>query len=153
MATENLSPAQWALLTVQEGWSATRGLAEFRANGGHIGNETWYRLHSEIQSNIANRAGIFNQILTRIPIAQEIRNWTTRRAQGYIQQVEVLVRDKATGQVFSVPFSLAGKTLRSRRAVLKHALSTVTGENESKYEQAVLGAVYTGTYRLTPEGA
>jgi len=150
MPVGDLSPAQWALLAVEDGWSATAGLDRFRAEGGAIRNDTWYRMYSEIKTSLAGRAGTYNEPVNRIPTASEVKQWTTAHAKGYIQQVEVLVRDKTTGEVYSAPFSLAGKTLRSRAAVLKHALEQYTGDSEEKYAQKVLGAIYTGTYQMIP---
>lgn len=152
MATDDLNAAQWALLAVTEGWSATAGLDRYRAEGGHIANQTWYRMFGEIQHSLSDRAGAYNEPLNLRPVAAEIKTWTTKRATGFIQQVEVLVRDKATGQVISVPFSVTGKTLVSRRNALQQALSVYSDENATKYNQTVLGAIYTGTYQAVPEG-
>jgi hypothetical protein len=152
MPTGELSVAQWALAAIQAGKTATEGLAEFRLAGGHIGNQTWFRVTAELQASLANREGIYNEPTHRVPTPDEIMRWTTQRARGFIQQVEVLVRDKATGEVISVPFSLTGRKLRSRAAVIKQALGIYSGDNASKYEQQVLGAVYTGTYEAVPEG-
>jgi len=152
MPTDGLSPAQWALMAVQEGWSANRGLSEYRAAGGHVANSTWYKLTAEIQVTLANRQGIYNEPLNRIPTADEIKTWTTSKARGYIQQVEVLVRDKVTGEIMSIPFSLTGRTLRSRTHVLNEALKVYDPNSQSGQGQQQLGAVYTGTYEAIPSG-
>src|SRR5713101_5962814 len=114
MATDGLSPAQWALLAIQNAWSATRGLREFRQAGGHIGTATWFRMSAEIRTALGDRVGTYNEPSHRVPTPDEVKDWTTKRATGYIQQVEVLARDPKTGAVVSLPFSLAGKTLVSR---------------------------------------
>lgn len=153
MATDGLSPAQWALLAVESGWSARAGLERFRAEGGHIRDATWNRLTAEIRSNISGRAVKYSEPVNRIPVAAEIKRWETTNARGYIQQVEVLVRDKATGLVMSRPFSLASKTLVSRNTALKKALETYGGDNEGNYPEVILGAVYSGTYQMVPRGS
>jgi hypothetical protein len=152
MATDNLWPAQWALLAVNEGWSANQGLSEFRQAGGHIANQTWYRTYAEIAASISLREGIYNEPVNRIPVADEIKQWTTKGARGYAQQVEVLVRDKVTGEIISIPFSLTGTQLRSRNTVIRQALDTYDPGGKSGEGQVMLGAVYTGTYRMVPEG-
>ena len=63
----------------------------------------------------------------------------------------MLARDRDTGEVISIPFSLTGRTLRSRHAVLKEALSIYSDDNAKRYNQQILGAVYTGTYEAVPE--
>lgn len=152
MAAEQWGAAQYALDAIQKGLTASEGLQVFRQAGGKIANETWYKLTGEIQAVLAEREGVLDEPLNRVPTAGEIRQWTTTGAKGFIQQVEVLVRDKETGQVMSVPFSHTGKTLRSRRAVLKDALSIYSDDNAKRYNQSILGAVYTGTYQAVPEG-
>jgi hypothetical protein len=153
MSTDSLNAAQWALLAIQEGWSASAGLDRFRAEGGHIANASWYKLTGEIQSSLQNRAGQYNEPLNLRPVGAEIKTWTTAKASGYIQQVEVLVREKATGEIISVPFSVTGRALVSRRNALQQALSVYSDDNAKKYNQQVLGAVYSGTYQAIPSEA
>jgi hypothetical protein len=151
MATDDLNAAQWALLAVTEGWSATAGLDRYRAEGGHMANQTWYRMFGEIQRTVADRGGTYNEPVNLRPVASEIKTWTTAKASGYIQQVEVLVRDRATGQIISVPFSVTGRSLVSRANALQQALDVYSDDNAKKYDQQVLGAVYTGTYQAVPK--
>lgn len=152
MPTNDLNAAQWALLSVQEGWSARQGLAAYREAGGRLANQSWYRLVGEIQSSLADREGIYDEPLNLRPVASEIRTWTTAKARGFIQQVEVLVRDRGTGQIISVPFSVQGKRLVSRRNAIQQALDVYSDDNAKRYNQQVLGAVYTGTYEARPRG-
>jgi hypothetical protein len=152
MATDDLNAAQWALLAVTEGWSATAGLDRYRAEGGHMANQTWYRLFGEIKSSIDNRASTYNEPVNLRPVAGEIRVWETKRATGYIQQVEVLVKPRGENEVISVPFAVSGRTLVSRANALKQALDVYTSDNAKKYNQQVLGAIYTGTYQAIPKG-
>jgi hypothetical protein len=150
MSTEPIQPAQWALAGIESGWSATAGLDRFRAEGGRIANQTWFRLWTEINVAITNRSATYNEPLNLRPIAAEIKQWTTAKATGYVQQVEVLVREKATGQIISVPFSVTGRSLVSRRNAIQQALSIYSDDNAKKYNQQILGAVYSGTYEAVP---
>jgi hypothetical protein len=151
MATESPLPANAALASILQGLSATQGLNWFRSIGGHVGNETWYQLRGQVEASIALREGIYNEPQHLRPTAQEIQTMQTKGARGYIQQVEVLVRAKGSTDVISVPYSSQGKTLRSRQAIVREAISVYGGENAKKYGQTVLGAVYTGTYELAPQ--
>jgi len=152
MPTDDFNIAQWALQAVQGGLSARQGLAEFREAGGRVANQTWYRVTGEIQATLAAREGIYDEPLNLRPVAQEIQTWTTAKARGYIQQVEVLVREKATGQIISVPFSVQGRSLVSRRNAIRQALDVYSDDNAKRYNQQILGAVYTGTYEARPAG-
>jgi hypothetical protein len=152
MVTGDINAAQWALLAVQEGQSARAGLTAYREAGGKLGTQSWYRLTAEIQRTLADREGIYDEPLNLRPVAGEIRTWSTAKARGYIQQVEVIVRERATGQIISVPFSVQGRTLVSRRNAIAQALDVYSDDNAKRYNQQILGAVYTGTYEARPSG-
>jgi len=96
---------------------------------------------------LARREGIYDEPLNRKPTADQIETWSKWKGKGYIQQVEVLARDRDTGQIISIPFSSTGRVLKSRKAVIQEALSTITPEGTDGDKQQLLGAVYTGTYQ------
>lgn len=152
MATDSPFPATWALQGVEAGLSARQALALFREAGGHVADATWFKVYSEVAANISLREGIYDEPTDLHPVAGEIQTWTTSKATGYVQQVEVLVRDRGTGEVISVPYSAMGRELQTRREVLNKALSVYSDDNAEKYNQQVLGAVYTGTYQAVPQG-
>lgn len=152
MPTEDPVPAQFALQSVLEGLSARQGLTAFREAGGRVANQTWFQLRGEVERMVSAREGIYNEPQHLRPIANEIQQWTTSKARGYIQQVEVLVRDRATGQVISVPYSSVSSNLRSRMAVIREALDVYSDDNAKKYNQQILGAVYSGTFQAVPQG-
>jgi len=153
MATDDLTAAQWALASQLDGKSARQGLLDYRAAGGKIASQTWFHLVGEVQAMLASREGIHNEPVNLRPVASEIQTWTTAKAKGYIQQVEVLVRERSTGQIISVPFSVSGRALVSRRNAISQALDVYSDDNAKKYDQQVLGAVYTGTYEARPEAS
>lgn len=136
-----------ALSAILRGLSATQGLREFRRAGGRIGTSTWFRLTGELQAMLARREGIYDEPLGRKPVGNEIETWSKWKGRGYIQQVEVFVRDRDTGEVKSVPFSHVGRTLVSRKTAIRSALSHITPEGTDGERQVILGAVYTGTYQ------
>jgi hypothetical protein len=153
MPTQNPITAQVALDAILSGLSATAGLKAYRAAGGKVASQTWYRLTGELQAMLADREGIYNEPVNLRPVASEIKTWETAKAKGYIQQVEVLVRDRGTGEIISVPFSLQGNSLVSRRSAIRAALDVYSDDNARRYNQQVLGAVYTGTYQAVPKVA
>lgn len=153
MPTDGGGAAQWALASQLEGKSASEGLRDYRAAGGRIASQSWFHLVGEMQAMLASREGIYNEPVNLRPVAREIQTWTTAKARGYIQQVEVLVRERSTGQIISVPFSVSGRSLVSRRNAISQALTVYSDDNAKKYDQQVLGAVYTGTYEARPNEA
>lgn len=150
MPTGSLPPANAALNSILQGLSATAGLSWYRSLGGRISNQIWYQLRGELEASLAAREGIYDEPQHLRPTQESIRQWTTSKARGYIQQVEVLVHERDTGQVVSVPYSSMGRTLRSRAAIVREALDIYSGSNAEKYGQRVLGAIYTGTYQAVP---
>jgi hypothetical protein len=153
MATGNLFPATWALQGVQEGLSARAALSQFRNAGGRVADSTWYKVYGQVAAEISLREGIYSEPINLRPVASEIKPWVTTRARGYVQQVEILARDRGTGEIISIPYSGMSRTLRSRRAVINEALGVYSDDNAQKYDQQILGAIYTGTYEARPEGA
>ena len=105
-----------------------------------------------MEAFVASREGIYSEPQHLRPVASEIQTWTTQRARGYVQQVEVLVTERGTGQVVSVPYSAVGRNLRSRQAIIREALDLYSDDNARKYNQRVLGAVYSGTFQAVPVG-
>jgi len=153
MPASNPIQAQAALDAILSGLSAREGLKQFRAAGGRVASQTWFRLTGELQAMLADREGIYNEPVNLRPVAAEIKTWTTAKAKGFIQQVEVLVRDRGTGEIISVPFSVQGRSLISRRAAIAQSLEIYSSDNAKKYNQQILGAVYTGTYQAVPRAA
>lgn len=143
----------WAAVrSVKEGMSGSAGLRAYRAGGGKIGTQTWHRMVAEARHSISARGDEVSRPLNRRPTADETTTWTTAKAKGWIQQVEVMVRDRDTGDILTIPFSLKGRTLVSRQSAIDDALSVITPEGTDGEKQQILGAVYVGTYEMRPGG-
>lgn len=143
----------WAAIrTVREGMSAAAGLRAYRSGGGKIATGTWQRMVAEAKHAIGRRGDEMGRPLNRRPTGDEITNWTVSKAHGFIQQVEVMVRDRDTGDILAIPFSLKGRSLVSRQTAIDEALDTITPEGTDGEKQQILGAIYTGTYQMTPGG-
>jgi hypothetical protein len=143
----------WAAVrTVREGLSARGGLSAYRGAGGEIRDATWYRMVSEARAAIAGREREAGAPLNRMPVADEITQWSTPRARGFIQQVEVAVRDRDTGQVLMLPYSVRGDRLVTRQEAIDEALAHYTPEGTDGERQVILGALSVGVYRMMPGG-
>lgn len=143
----------WAVLdAIASGQSASSSLAAYRAAGGEVRTQTWYRLHGEVQASLGDRISEAAAPLNRRPTGDEVQTMSTRTASGFLQQVEVLVRNRQTGEVEAKPFSVTGDRLVSRGAAVSQALDTfAAGVEEGNYSEQVLGAVHVGAYELVPE--
>lgn len=144
----------WAVLdALGNQQSASASLKAYRAAGGEVRTQTWYRLFGEVQGALGNRISEATAPLNRRPTAEETTTWSTRNAAGFLQQVEVLVRDRDTGEVSARPFSVTGPRLQSRGAVISQALDVFdSGVEEGSFSEQILGAVHVGAYELVPEG-
>ena len=141
---------------LREGGSATSALAGFRAAGGRIRTQTWYRLWGQTELERARVGDEIGANPRRIPTSGEIQTSTSRRARGYMQRVTVLGRD-ADGNVLARDVSLRPGALVSRQNAIDKALALLqagmeTPEGRERYPlRALLAAFYVGTYRFEPE--
>lgn len=150
------SPFTAAIRTVKQGLSARAGLKAARAAGVHIQDATWFRMVGEVQRSLSNQISEVTKPLNRRPTSDEISRYTAGKARGFMQYVDVMVKDRATGVVSLRPYAVRTNTLLSRQTVVARALEGFKGavlNNPSEYDEQILGAVYTATYQFAGEGA
>lgn len=141
---------------MRENVSATAALKAFRAAGGSIRTQTWYRLYGQAQLEGAMTSKEAGRPLGRIPTASEIQPATVPRARGFMQRVTVYGRDQA-GNIITRDVSLRSGRLVSRGNAINKALALVQAgmddpERRDRYPmQALLMGTYSGTYEFNPE--
>lgn len=139
--------------TIKAGLSANAGYKAFQAGGGAVQRATWLRTVAEYRRRASDYLEESARPLGRRPTSDEITVITTKHQFRYIQQVDVYVRDRDTGEIDVRPFSWRGQALITRKAAINEALaafeSGVTGSPD-RFNETVLGATYTGTLALTP---
>jgi hypothetical protein len=135
---------------IEEGASAAEGLRRYRAAGGAIRTQVWYRSFGETARVLAEKGKVLAAPRTRRPAADEVTTWTTRRATGYIYQAEVQVRLRGTSEIFTTNFSFKSDRLVRYGAALDSILDAATSDIE-QYGEIVLGGYMTGVYELQPE--
>ena len=148
-----ISAVTVAVRAVKSGMTARAGLIAARAAGVAIRDATWFRIVGEVQRSLTNQIDEATRPLNRRPLGAEISTLTTKVATGYIQYVDVFVRDRESGAVSMRPFAVRTAPLLTRQAVIKKALNafqTFTTGPEPSYPEQVLGAAYTATYRAVP---
>jgi hypothetical protein len=145
-------------------WAAVRTLR------GHIGMENGFgiasRLNPELtredwndaiakaRAVIVNKSNELTRNLAAKPRAGEILPFNVKSPGGYIQQVEVFVKDNDTGLIDVRPHSLKTDTLRRRMDVAKEVWKLFQDSIDAspeEYPQTVIGVAYTGTYQLLPK--
>jgi hypothetical protein len=143
-------PFSAAIRTVREGLSARAGLRAYREAGGAIGDAAWFKMVTEARTTVAARIGELSAPLDQRPTRGEATVWSTRNASGWLQQVEVIVRIRATSEIRSIPFSVTGKRPLTRQQAKDKALATYTPEGTDGDSQIILGVEYVGSIIMQP---
>lgn len=146
-------PLAFAIKAVKSGLSANAGYRAFRDAGGHVARATWLRTVAEVRRTLSDSLDEATRPLGRKPLPDEVTTISTRKRSGFIQQVDVYVRDRATGEVEARPFSWRTQVLITRKAAVNEALAAfdlgVTGSPDT-FDEQILGATYVGTLALQP---
>lgn len=148
-----VNPVPIAFRAVAAGMSGRQGLLAARAAGVAIRDATWFQIYGRARAAVAVQIGESSLSLGSKPRSSQIAEMSTKNAQGFIQYVEVYVRDKETGIVSTRPFAVRGQDLQTRNDVVNKALSRFHGATtrDGNYPtESVLGAAYTATYKMTP---
>lgn len=153
MASNIVGVLQQAIATVKAGISANQGLRNLQAAGAGVARATWLRTVAEVRRTLSDQLDEATRPLNRRPLPSEITPITTKTRTGFIQQVDVYVKNRDTGEVESRPFSWRGQVLITRQAAVNEALNAfndgVTGSPD-RFNETIIGATYTGTLALNP---
>lgn len=150
MPRERGNLAWQAVQAVKQGLSANKFLQVLKATGQGVARGTGLRLYAAAREDLAGEGAEITRPLDRRPRANEIRSYQTKTQSGYMQYVDVYVRDRNTGEVFPVPYGVRSDELMTRADVIATALEQY-GRHAEKYMQSVLGATYTSTYMFVPQ--
>jgi len=115
--------------------------------------EEWDLALHDARQILANKVAELSRPLNRRPVAGEIEGFRVNKPGGFIQQVEVFVRDRETGLIDTRHFSVKTDTLRARMNVVKDVWADFLSNAAAKpdeYPEEVVGVAYVGTYRLIP---
>jgi hypothetical protein len=76
---------------------------------------------------------------------------TTVSAAGFMQYVDVWVKDRDTGEIRIRPYSIRTDELMTRGDAVATAIDRMETHADG-YGERILGALYTATYILVPKG-
>lgn len=120
-----------------------------------VTREQWASSVAEARAALANRTLEITRPLNRRPTQDEVTLYTTKKARGYLQQLEIFVRDRDTGLIESRHYAVKTDTLRSRQSIIEEGLTryqNAVSEDPDNYPEDILGAVYVGTHLQVPRG-
>ena len=155
MAAGSDWPFSAAQIAIREGANATDALRAFRAAGGSVRTQTWYRLYGQAQLEGAMSGREASAGLARVPVSNEIQTRSVPRATGYMQRVTVFGRTDQ-GDIVTREVSLRSSRLVSRANAVAKALALVQQgmtdpESRDRYPlRALLLGTYTGTVGFEP---
>jgi hypothetical protein len=144
----------WAAIrTVKSRIGTWNGYEQFRELVPEVTRDEWAQAIGQARAALSNRVSELTRPLNRRPTPAEVTTYTTRNARGFMQQLDIFVRDRDTGLVEARPYTIRGTSLRSRSAIMAEALSRyqdAIDNNPDDYPEDILGAAYVGTYELVP---
>lgn len=142
----------WAAVSsIRSGLSARAGLRAYRAGGGAVQDATWYKLVTHAKDVISAGRAELDAPLNRRPTSGEASILPTRNASGWLQLVHVVVKDRQTGDISAIPYSVTGTRPITRQDAIDAALETYTPDSGSPPGgQQVLGAMYARSMIMQP---
>jgi hypothetical protein len=151
-------PLWAAIQTVKSKIGTWVGYEQYTEVDPTVTRQQWGTYIGEARAALANRVAEFTRPLNRRPVAGEITPYTNPRAgrvtaSGYLQYIDIYVRDAQTGVVTPRPWAIRTDTLMSRASVINQGLSRFEAATlpEGTFEgEEVLGASYAGTVQFIP---
>lgn len=143
------TPLWAAIRAAKAGLSANQGLEAAKAADVSIRRQDWLALYREVRAALKAGAIETMQPLGRRPYATEFKVMSTVEATGFMQYVDVWVKDRETGEIRIRPYSIRTDFVMTRADAVATTLDRMQ-EHADAYGERILGAVYTGTYILVP---
>lgn len=134
---------------VKSGLGSKAALGAYREGGGRIDNNVWSQLFGQVRASLAAQASEAALPIDRRPLASEILPFTSSKATGFAQFVDVYTRDDATGLIQARPYMIRTDDLLTRADVIDTALDAFTAK-ANDYGETILGAAYVSTYLFGP---
>jgi hypothetical protein len=134
---------------IKEGRSANSGLTELKALGAGIRRQDWLSIVREVRTAMESQATGIDRPGHRRPYRREILVMSTTVATGFIQYVDVWVKDGDTGEIGIRPYGIRTDDLMTHDDAIETALDRMT-EHSGDYNEMILGGTYMATYELIP---
>lgn len=138
-----------AAQAARQGLSANAAYRQAHAAGESMARGTFLKLYAEIRGDYANQVREATRPLNAKPEAHTILPYAVTHETGFMQYVDVFVRNRETGEVFPRPYGIRTDELMTRGDVVETAIAQY-GRHAEGYGEQVLGASYTSTYLYGP---
>lgn len=140
----------WLMLrAVQEGWSGSKTLATLRFFGIGMRTQNFYRLWGTARAVVAEAGQEPTRPLTQVPTLSEMPPVATSGAEGVLQTVRLIYRERETGNIRVVYHSTKSEAGITRAEAIAAAADAYSGHSE-EYQTDLIAAVHTSAIRLVP---
>lgn len=145
------NPAGFIASKIGEGVGSTAALNQFREAGGSFRTQDWYRLYGEVGASIANQDVAAGVNPYAVPSAGDYTEWSMGAGGRYATSVNVLMRDKGSGDMESQQFDYVTDEPHSP-AEAAAAAWDVYGDPDaqSAYERTAVGWTVRNVYKTVP---
>lgn len=145
------SYAAYARDALRRGLSANQALRELRAAGQGIRRQDWLSLYRQLDDTLKSRATGIDRPGGRRPYQREILVMSTATATGYLQYVDVWVKNRSTGEISARPYGIATDDLMTHDDAIETAVDRMQAFADD-YDEVILGGTYLTTYMMVPKG-
>lgn len=108
-----------------------------------------YALYKQAKAITSAQGHDVFEPLNENPASNVLPVWPTRSATGVRQNVQLVYRDRTTGQMSKTYFSVTSDNGVTREEAISQAISAYAS-NAEQYNQDLIGAVHTSAYRMSP---
>lgn len=143
-------PLNAAIRAVKDGMSANESLRQLRAAGSGIRRADWLALVREVRDTLESNATGIDRPGWRKPLTSEILVMTTVVETGFMQHIDIWVRDNESGEIRIRPYSIRTDDLLTHDDAIETALDQFAG-HAKRYGETILGGSYLSTYVLIPK--
>lgn len=147
-------PLWAAIRTVRSRMGTWVGFERYAEQDPTITRESWATAIAQARAALSNRVSELSRPLNRRPTQNEMTPYRSRTATGFMQYIDVYVRDRETGIITAQPWAMRTNAVISRQAAVNLALARYEAATlpEGTFEgEVVIGASYAGTVFFEPQ--
>lgn len=145
------NPAGYIVDYIQQGFTQTEALREFRDAGGHIRDSSWGKMWgqvSDLMSRSEQFAGLNPDV---IPSSGDYGEIMAGSGGKYVTHVKLLIRDRETGDVRLQDYDYFSDSPHTPAEGYANAFADFTdADQEAEYGEQVLGGVPTWVAQTVP---
>lgn len=148
------NPAGFIADQIRSGVNATNALEGFREAGGGMRRQSWFRLYGEVADSIARSPEAAALDPAAYPDAENYGEWAAGQGGQYATQVNIMIRDRASGVVGSAPYTHITDDPHTPDEAIAAGVDLYSNDDAAqRYDQQILGGVVTGIWQTIPFGS